>query len=128
VERPLTLGSLHLRPLIRLGWGEGLPFGLGFWPGGYDGFPGLRAGEARGDREAMAALDLTHPLVGKLSLRGLLAVGRTANGGPLLPDTSLLLGARFGLNLQTGFGLVRLEYGGATEGHRAFFVRLGRIL
>jgi hypothetical protein len=127
VERPLTFGRLHVRPLIRLGWGQGLPFGLGFWPGGYDGFPGLKAGEARGDRELMAALDLRRQLIGKLSLRWFLAVGRTATGGPLVPTTPLLVGARFGLNLQTRLGLVRLEYGGATEGHRAVFVRLGRI-
>jgi hypothetical protein len=127
VERPLTLGILHFRPLIRLGWGEGLPYGLGFWPGGFDGFPGLKSGEARGDREVMAALDMRRPLVGELSLRGLLAVGRTANDGPLLPDNPLLLGGRFGLNLQTRFGLVRLEYGRATERHRAVFLQLGRI-
>jgi hypothetical protein len=40
----------------------------------------------------------------------------------------LLLGARAGLNLGTRFGLVRLEYGLATEHHRAVFIRLGRIL
>jgi hypothetical protein len=128
VERPITFGNLHVRPLVRLAWGEGLPFGLGFWPGGFDGFPGLKPGQGRGDREVTAALDLRHPLGGRLWLRGLLAVGRTANGGPLIPGTPLLMGGRFGLNLETRFGLVRLEYGLATEGHRAFFVRLGSIL
>jgi hypothetical protein len=128
VERPVTLGSLHLRPLLRLAWGEGLPFGLGFWPGGFDGFPGLKDGEGRGDREFMAAIDLSQPLLGKLWLRGLFAAGRTVNGGPLLPQRPLLLGGRVGLNLETRFGLVRLEYGRATQGHRAWFVRLGRIL
>jgi hypothetical protein len=114
--------------LMRLAWGEGLPFGLGFWLGGFDGFPGLKAGEGRGDREVIAALDLRRPLLGKLWLRGLLAVGRTSNGGPLLPDDPLLLGARVGLNLGTRVGLFRLEYGRATEGHSAIFIRLGRIL
>jgi hypothetical protein len=34
---------------------------------------------------------------------------------------------RAGLNFDTRFGLVRVEYGRATGGHRAFFFRLGRI-
>jgi hypothetical protein len=114
--------------LVRLAWGDGLPWGLGFWPGGYDGFPGLKDGEGRGDREFMAALDLKRPVFSKVWLRVLLAAGRTANGGPLLPSNRLLLGGRFGVNLQTRFGVVRLEYGRATEGHRAVFLRLGRIL
>jgi hypothetical protein len=128
VERPLELGGFGLRPLLRVAWGQHLPFGLGFWPGGFDGFPGLKDGQARGDREAMAALDIQHRLAGKLSVRGLLAAGRTSNGGPLLPQDPLLFGARAGLNLETRFGLVRVEYGAATEHHRAFFIRLGRIL
>jgi hypothetical protein len=128
IERPLRLGShFGLRPFARLAWGNGLPFGLGFWPGGLDGFPGLGSGEARGDREITLALDLQRQIVGKLSVRGLLAAGRTANGGPLLPQEPWLLGARAGLNLDTRLGPIRLEYGRATERHRAFFVRLGRI-
>jgi hypothetical protein len=128
IERPIDLAGVRFRPLIRLAWGENLPFGLGFWPGGFDGFPGLKDGEARGDREVMAAVDAQRPLVGKLSFRALFAVGRTANGGSLLPRDPLLLGARAGLNLDTRFGLLRLEYGLATEHHRAVFLRLGRIL
>jgi hypothetical protein len=76
----------------------------------------------------MAALDVQRPLLGKLSFRALLAMGRTATDGPLIPQEPLLLGARAGLNLGTRFGLVRLEYGLATEHHRAVFIRLGRIL
>jgi len=128
VERPLTLGSLQLRPLVRLAWGDGLPFGLGFWPGGFDKFPGLKDGEGRGDREVMAGLDIIQPVMGKLSFRTLLAVGRTANGGPVIPPGPWLIGARAGLNLDTRFGLFRLEYGMATQSHRAFLIRLGRIL
>jgi hypothetical protein len=128
VERPLTLGSLQLRPLVRLAWGDGLPFGLGFWPGGFDKFPGLKEGEGRGDREVMAGLDIIQPVMGKLSFRTFLAVGRTANGGPVIPPGPWLIGARAGLNLDTRFGLFRLEYGMATQSHRAFLIRLGRIL
>ncbi|MFL5516642.1 MAG: hypothetical protein ACJ8DJ_10825 [Gemmatimonadales bacterium] len=127
VERPVSLAAWRVRPFVRLAWGDGLPFPLGFWPGGYDGFPGLHSGEARGDREVTLALDVMRPLVGKLSARAMLAAGRTRDGGSLLGQP-WLVGARAGLNLDTRLGLVRLEYGLATESHRAFFIRIGHIL
>jgi hypothetical protein len=127
VERPVTLAGWRARPFVRVAWGDELPFGLGFWPGGLDGFPGLRSGEGRGDREVTVALDVLRPLAGKLSARVLLAAGRTGDGGPLLTGWPWLLGARMGLNLATRFGLMRVEYGRATEGHAAFFIRLGRL-
>jgi hypothetical protein len=128
VERPLGLGTLKLRPLLRIAWGNRLPFGLGFWPGGFDGFPGFRTGEGRGDRELMLGLDAIQPLAGRLSFRTFVAAGRTSNGGPLIPGAPWLLGARAGLNLGTRLGLFRLEYGVATQGHRSLLIRLGRIL
>jgi hypothetical protein len=127
LERPVSLGRWHARPFVRVGWGDGLPFPLGFWPGGYDGFPGLGSGEARGDRELTVALDVVRPLLGKLSARMLLAAGRTHDGGPLVGDWPWLAGARVGLNLDTRIGLVRAEYGFASEGHRAFFIRVGNL-
>lgn len=127
VERPLSLAQWQVRPFVRLAWGEGLPFPLGFWPGGYDGFPGLHTGEARGDRELTLAVDVVRPLVGRLSLRTMLAAGRTGNGGPLLGDLPLLAGVRVGLNLDTRIGLLRAEYGVASEGHRALFLRVGHL-
>ena len=70
----------------------------------------------------MLALDLSRPL-----FRTLFAVGRTAEGGgPLSPEAPWLFGARAGLNFDTRFGLLRVEYGRATGDHRAFFFRLGR--
>jgi hypothetical protein len=128
IERPVTFAGWRARPFVRMAWGEALPFSLGFWPGGFDGFPGLRAGEGRGDREVTLALDLVRPLAGKLSARVLLATGRTHDGGPLLSGAPWLFGARVGLNLDTRVGLMRFEYGRATEGHGAFFIRLGELL
>jgi hypothetical protein len=128
VERPGSFRGFLVRPLVRLAWGRDLPFVLGFWPGGFDGFPGMKDGEARGDRELTAAVDLQRPMVGKFSLRSLVALGRTAIGGPLLPTGQWLLGARLGINWDTRFGLVRVEYGHATQGHSAFYIRLGRVL
>jgi hypothetical protein len=128
VERPFRVSGLQLRPFLRLAWGEGLPFGLGFWPGGLDGFPGFKSGQARGDRETTAAVDIIQPIWGKLSFRTLLAVGRTANGGPLIPRDPWLAGVRAGLNLDTRRGLFRLEYGVSGGFHRALLLRFGRIL
>jgi hypothetical protein len=126
VERPFVLSGVRLRPLARLAWGEGLPFALGFWPGGYDGFPGLKPVNHRGDHEVTAALDVQRRIAGPLSLRGMVATGRTAVGGPLLGGP-WLIGVRGGLNLDTRLGPVRVEYGIATEGHHAYFLRLGRV-
>jgi hypothetical protein len=127
-ERPLGFGRLRVRPFARVAWGENLPFCLGFWPGGFDRFPGLKAGEGRGDREVTAAVDLRHPIAGKLSARALLAVGRTSDGGPVLPTGPWLLGVRAGLNLDSRLGELRVEYGLATQNHRALFIRVGRVL
>jgi hypothetical protein len=82
VERPASVQGIRLRPFVRLAWGEGLPFGLGFWPGGYDGFPGMRDGEGRGNREAMAALDVSRPIAGRLSIRAMFAVAHCQWGAP----------------------------------------------
>jgi hypothetical protein len=128
VERPFSIGRLQFRPLMRLAWGEELPFGLGFWPGGFDGFPGFKPGQGRGNRETMTAVDVIHPLAGRLSFRTLVAAGRTAVGGPLIAQGPWLIGVRAGLNLDTRWGLVRLEYGVSSHNHRAFLIRLGQIL
>ena len=127
LERPFDLARFRFRPLLRLASGERLPFGLGFWPGGLDGFPGLGSGERRGDREVTLAVDAVHPIAGPLSFRVLAAAGRTANGGALFERSDWLAGVRAGLNLNTRFGLLRLEYGRATRGHRAVFVRVGNV-
>jgi hypothetical protein len=127
LERPFDLARFRLRPFLRLASGDRLPFGLGFWPGGLDGFPGLGSGERRGEREVTLALDASHPVAGPLSFRVLAAAGRTADGGALLHRSGWLAGARAGLNLTTRFGLLRLEYGRATGGHRALFVRVGNV-
>jgi hypothetical protein len=35
---------------------------------------------------------------------------------------------RAGLNLDSRFGELRVEYGVATQNHRALFIRVGRVL
>ncbi len=53
------------------------------------------------------------------------AVGRTANGGPLLDSFDWLAGVRAGLNLAIRAGLLRPEYGRASGGHRGHFRQSG---
>ncbi len=120
------LGALRLLPRLRLGWGDDLPLQASFPLGGADGFPGLHLGERRGDREAMLGLMLTHPLRGPLLARVEFAGGRTGIGGGLLDDSGWVGGVRAGLGAETPVGPVRFEYGVATGGRSALFVRIGR--
>ena len=120
------VGALRLQPRLRLGYGDSLPPHLTFPLGGEDAFPGLRYGERRGDREAMGALLLSHPLRGPVVLRIEGAVGRIGAGGPLLDRNRWVAGVRAGLGAETPVGPVRFEYGVASDGREAVFVRLGQ--
>jgi hypothetical protein len=125
----LGLGPARLRPYVRAGWGERLPFLSGFWLGGGEGFPGLKPGEGRGDRELMGGMALSRPVWGRVGARVLVAAGRSASEGPLLGTDGWLAGVRAGLGVDTPrLGLVRFEYGVATGGRRALLLRLGGIL
>ena len=48
IERPFRLSTVDLRPALRLGAGDRVPFALGFWPGGGDGFPASIQARAEG--------------------------------------------------------------------------------
>jgi NTE family protein len=120
------IGPIRLRPRVRLGWGEDLPLQATFPLGGDDGFPGLHIGELRGDREVFVDLLLTYPLKAPFVGRLEAAAGRSATGGDLIAGDGWVGGARIGLGAETPVGPVRFEYGLATEGRSAFFVRLGR--
>jgi NTE family protein len=120
------MGVVRFTPRLRLGWGEHLPLQAGFPLGGDDGFPGLHLGERRGDREAMLGLMFSFPLKGPLLGRVELAGGRTAVGGAFFGESGWDAGVRAGIGADTPVGPVRFEYGLATRGRDAFFVRLGR--
>lgn len=119
-------GVVRFTPRLRLGWGQHLPLQAGFPLGGDDGFPGLHLGERRGDREAMMGLMFSFLLKGPLLGRVEIAGGRTAVGGSFLGSSGWEAGVRAGLGADTPVGPVRFEYGLATRGRGAFFVRLGR--
>jgi hypothetical protein len=114
-----------LAPSVRYGWGRTLPAAESFMLGGYEGFPGLLIGEFRGDREAYTALAASYTLAGPLVFRIEGAAGRTAVGGPAVPDGRWQLGARAGFAAETPIGSFRVEYGRARGGRDGMFVRLG---
>ncbi|HET6779119.1 MAG TPA: patatin-like phospholipase family protein [Gemmatimonadales bacterium] len=122
----LRHGPLQLLPRLRLGWGDGLPLQSEFALGGEDGFPGLHLGERRGDREALLGFMLTYDLTGPFVARAELVTGRAAHGGSLVQSAGWLTGVRAGLGAHTPVGPVRVEYGVASTGRGAVFVRLGR--
>lgn len=123
-----TLGSgrLSLVPEVRLGLGRRLPIHMTFELGGDEGFPGLQIGERRGDREVFARVQGAWLVKGPVALRMLAAAGRSANGGPLFKQEGWLAGIRFGMGAATPIGPVAFEYGFASNGRRAAFIRVGR--
>ncbi len=121
----LGRGPFRVMPGARFGWGDDLPAQSTFMLGGADGFPGLRIGERRGDREVLGRLALAYRLSHPFDLRVAGAAGRTAVGGPVWPAGSWELGIRFGLGADTPIGPIRVEYGFARGGRDEAFVRLG---
>jgi NTE family protein len=122
----LRAGPFQLQPRFRLGWGEHLPLQSTFPLGGDDGFPGLHLGERRGDREALLGLMFTYDLISPFVVRVEAVTGRSAAGGGLLDSTGWLAGIRGGVGAHTPVGPIRVEYGLASNGRGALFVRLGR--
>jgi predicted acylesterase/phospholipase RssA len=122
----VRLGRLSLAPALRVGAGRRLPPQLTFEFGGEVGFPGLAIGERRGDRELVGQLQTSFVVRGPLAVRLLLSAGRSAEGGGLFERSHWLGGARAGLGAGTPFGPMLFEYGLATNGKAAAFVRVGR--
>jgi predicted acylesterase/phospholipase RssA len=119
-------GRLMLTPEVRLGTGRRLPIHMAFELGGDEGFPGFHIGERRGDREVLARIQGAWLLKGPVAVRMLVAAGRSANGGQLLEQEDWLAGIRLGLGAATPIGPVAFEYGFASNGRRAAFIRVGR--
>ncbi len=119
-------GRLTLVPEVRLGMGRRLPIHMAFELGGDDGFPGLHVRERRGDREVFARVQSAWQVRGPVALRMLVAAGRSASGGPLFTGETWLAGIRLGAGAATPIGPVAFEYGFASNGRRAAFIRVGR--
>jgi hypothetical protein len=122
----ISAGRVALTPRARAGWGEFLPLQSQFPLGGDEGFPGIPVHGLRGDREVFAGLQAAYAVIPSLSVRLLVAGGRSAVGGPLVDSEGWLGGIRAGIGLDTPVGPVLAEYGFASDGRNLLFVRIGR--
>ena len=122
----IRFGRLQVRPRLRYGLGDSLPAQHRFLFGGLDGFAGLHIGELRSERELFGSLVLLYPLKGQLLLRIEPMIGAAGGTSGLLPDTDPVTGIRMGLNLNSGLGPIRVEYGVSEGGRDGLLVRLGR--
>jgi NTE family protein len=123
----LHLGTVTLTPRLRAGWGDGLPLQNQFPLGGDEGFPGHPTEGVRGDRELFGSLQGNVPLGrGPLSVRAMLAAGRSAIGTESVLEDSWIGGVRVGVGIDTPLAIVRFEYGFATDGSDNLFVRVGK--
>ena len=122
---PVKIGHLLLAPRLQYAIGTHLPLELTYPLGLGEGFAGLRFDNDRGDREALVSVESRYPIWGPVNLSLELMTGDSRFGGSVVPDGRWLLGARGGLVADTPFGPVRFEYGGASGGQRALFIRLG---
>jgi hypothetical protein len=119
-------GRLTLTPRGRIGWGEFLPLQSQFPLGGDDGFPGYAVHQLRGDREVFGSAQAAWAVVPSVSIRLLVAGGRSASGGSLFASEGWLGGLRAGAGIDTPVGPVIFEYGVASDGSDQLFVRIGR--
>ena len=122
----ISAGRFAFTPEVRIGWGELLPLQSQFPLGGTIGFPGLPVHAIRGDREVFTGFQAAYSVFSSLSLRLLVAGGRSANGGPLIDSEGWLGGLRAGAGLDSPVGPVLVEYGFASDGRDLLFVRIGR--
>lgn len=136
------VGTVQLEQRVRVGVGDRLPAHRTFALGGDEGFPGLRLGERRGDRELSTSLAASVRVVGPLRFRVTGALGRTAfgdvgaavesvdergfRGGGFFAADGWLAGVRAGFASETPLGPVRAEYGWNDDGRTALLLRLGR--
>ena len=122
----VTLGRLKVRPRARFGIGESIPAQQQFLFGGVDGFAGLHIGELRSERELSGSVIFLYPLKGQLLLRIEPMAGASGGDSGILPEGELITGIRVGLNLPTGLGPIRVEYGVSEGGRDGLLVRIGR--
>jgi len=104
------------------------PFSHWFLLGATDGFPGLNIGEQVGTWTASYMLDLAKPLFGPINLQVTGATGTISRDSDVNFGGQWLWGARIGIGADPPIGLIRLQYGLATNGRRQWFARVGRWL
>jgi NTE family protein len=117
-------------PSLRVGVGTDLPAQETFSLGGYNGFPGYKVFEARGTVENSTSLLFKYHLAGPLSLTaesvgGAIVDADSARGALTLPVEKFVDGNRYGLEIETPLGPVRLEVGHNTTGRQQATFSIG---
>jgi NTE family protein len=117
-------------PSLRLGAGSNLPAQETFSLGGYNGFPGYKIFEARGTVENSTSLLFKYQLVGPLSLTaesvgGAIFDADTVRGAVTLPVDHFVDGNRYGVEIETPLGPVRLDVGHNTTGRQQATFSIG---
>ena len=102
------------------------PYSKWFLLGGVDGFPGINIGEAVGTWTASYAADVAKPLFGPINLQLTGMTGTISRSTDVNFGGEWLWGARIGIGADSQIGIIRLQYGLATNGRRQWFARVGR--
>jgi hypothetical protein len=104
------------------------PYAQWFLLGATDGFPGLTIGEEVGTWTASYMLDVAKPLFGPINLQVTGMTGTVSRSSDVNFGGQWLWGTRIGIGADPPIGLIRLQYGLATNGRRQWFARVGRWL
>jgi len=104
------------------------PYSQWFLLGGIDGFPGINIGESVGTWTASYMLDVAKPLFGPVNLQMTGMTGTISRSTDVNFGGEWLWGARVGIGSDAQIGMVRLQYGLASNGRRQWFARVGRWL
>jgi NTE family protein len=118
-----TYGRWTIVPGVRLALGNNLPLYETFSFGGYEGFPGFKAFEVRGTNEAVGSLSLKYHIGGPLYARVESDLGRMTNSDTLIAQYTVqarqwVEGTRYGFELSTPVGPLRLELGNNSMGRQ----------
>ena len=104
------------------------PYAQWFLLGATDGFPGLTIGEEVGTWTASYMLDMAKPLFGPINLQVTGMTGTVSRSSDVNFGGQWLWGTRIGIGADPPIGLIRLQYGLASNGRRQWFARVGRWL
>ena len=130
-----TRGDREIRPHALVTGGRHLPAQRWATLGGWDGFPGFRTGENRGEHAVVGSVALRDKLTSLLRLRLDLDVGAISFGDTFLGAQPAPLdayagtwyyGARIGIEVRTPLGRIIVQEGRNNDGRRQLFVRIGR--
>jgi NTE family protein len=117
-------------PAVRLGLGHDLPDQETFSLGGADGFAGYRRFEVRGTFENTTTFLLKYALVGPISLTassedGVIVDADSVRSSITRPPAHFVDGNRYGLEIETPLGPMRIEVGHNTAGRQQASFSIG---